>query len=365
MRLFALAMFVFLALSRVPASAQDASANPSLDCTKARSTVSKILCSDRAAADADWQLNTAIWALYFSIDDEARKELDREQNAWRSSLELRCRIPTEGMSVARASVSCLVTAYHRQAELYRSRLRGDALAEANSSLEERKTIQQLLAQRHLLFDSVDGQFGQNTRHAIRQFQTLMGATPTGFLSVEQKRQLASASPAMPTFANVLGHLLGVPPMRQDLRQNADLPKPGPSPEKPIVISEAAVSPLTTPAKPREQLSLPFDPAGAPGKRIALVIGNSNYSKVPALSNPRRDADEMGRLFKEAGFAVKVLHDLTNIQMRREINDFSDDASDADIAVVFSQGTESRLMASIISYRSTPQLLVTSMFKTRL
>jgi hypothetical protein len=39
------------------------------------------------------------------------------------------------------------------------------------------------------------------------------------------------------------------------------------------------------------------------KRIALVIGNSAYQKVPPLANPARDADAMSEMFKNAGFDV--------------------------------------------------------------
>jgi hypothetical protein len=39
------------------------------------------------------------------------------------------------------------------------------------------------------------------------------------------------------------------------------------------------------------------------RRVALVIGVSNYQQVPKLTNPARDADAMASLFKKAGFDV--------------------------------------------------------------
>ena len=45
---------------------------PSVDCTKARSTVATILCSVPEAAAADWDVNSASWALYFSVKESQR-----------------------------------------------------------------------------------------------------------------------------------------------------------------------------------------------------------------------------------------------------------------------------------------------------
>jgi uncharacterized caspase-like protein len=80
-----------------------------------------------------------------------------------------------------------------------------------------------------------------------------------------------------------------------------------------------------------------DPARAE-KRVALVIGISNYQRAPALSNPVHDAEAMGALFKKAGFdIVEEKRDLGILDLRREIRDFSDKSRDADIAVVYYAG----------------------------
>jgi uncharacterized caspase-like protein len=74
------------------------------------------------------------------------------------------------------------------------------------------------------------------------------------------------------------------------------------------------------------------------KRVALVIGISNYQRAPALSNPLHDAEAMGALFKKAGFdIVEEKRDLGILDLRRVIRDFSDRAQDADIAVVYYAG----------------------------
>src|SRR5579872_174483 len=80
-----------------------------------------------------------------------------------------------------------------------------------------------------------------------------------------------------------------------------------------------------------------DPARAE-KRVALVIGISNYQQVPRLNNPAHDANALTGLFKKAGFdVVEEEHDLGIANLRRAIRDFSEKSRDADIAVVYYAG----------------------------
>jgi uncharacterized caspase-like protein len=73
-------------------------------------------------------------------------------------------------------------------------------------------------------------------------------------------------------------------------------------------------------------------------RVALVIGNGAYTKVPRLDNPKNEAAAMEAMFKAAGFnAVVRANDLGVMAMRRALRDFSDTARDADVAVVFYAG----------------------------
>jgi WD40 repeat protein/uncharacterized caspase-like protein len=74
------------------------------------------------------------------------------------------------------------------------------------------------------------------------------------------------------------------------------------------------------------------------KRVALVIGNGNYTKVARLNNPNNDAAAMEAMFKAAAFTSVVrLNDLGAAAMKRAVRDFADTAHDADIAVVFYAG----------------------------
>ena len=59
------------------------------------------------------------------------------------------------------------------------------------------------------------------------------------------------------------------------------------------------------------------------RRVALIIGNSNYKNVQLLANPARDATAVGALFKKAGFeVVESKLDLGNTAMRRTIREFT-------------------------------------------
>lgn len=85
------------------------------------------------------------------------------------------------------------------------------------------------------------------------------------------------------------------------------------------------------------LLLAAEPAFA-GKRVALVIGNSAYQNVPPLANPANDAATIAATFKDAGFdVVDSRRDLSAVEIRRALRDFSDAALGADIAVIYYAG----------------------------
>jgi uncharacterized caspase-like protein len=74
------------------------------------------------------------------------------------------------------------------------------------------------------------------------------------------------------------------------------------------------------------------------KRVALIIGNSNYQNVPALTNPANDAASITEMFRKASFdVVESRRDLKYMEMRRALRDFTDKARGADIAVVYFAG----------------------------
>jgi uncharacterized caspase-like protein len=75
-----------------------------------------------------------------------------------------------------------------------------------------------------------------------------------------------------------------------------------------------------------------------GKRVAFVVGNSNYQNVVALTNPANDATAITEMFRKAAFdVVESRRDLKNSEMRRALRDFTEKARDADIAVIYYAG----------------------------
>lgn len=74
------------------------------------------------------------------------------------------------------------------------------------------------------------------------------------------------------------------------------------------------------------------------RRVALVLGNSNYQHVPALSNPASDARALAAKFREVGFdVVSTQLDVGNLQFKRAIREFKSAAATADVAVIYYAG----------------------------
>jgi hypothetical protein len=82
--------------------------------------------------------------------------------------------------------------------------------------------------------------------------------------------------------------------------------------------------------------LPFA-AEAAEKRVALVIGNSKYTKTPSLVNPANDARLIAESLKKVGFDVDLRVDLgTDGDFKRAIREFGDrlDAAGDDVVALF-------------------------------
>ncbi len=76
---------------------------------------------------------------------------------------------------------------------------------------------------------------------------------------------------------------------------------------------------------------------AAGDRIALVVGNSDYRKVPKLINPANDAADMATSLGRLGYSVKHLADLDYNHFRQALIEFGNAAKTADKAVIFFAG----------------------------
>lgn len=76
----------------------------------------------------------------------------------------------------------------------------------------------------------------------------------------------------------------------------------------------------------------------PERRVALVIGNSNYVNFrPSLPNPRNDAEDVSAALRNAGFEVFLGLDLTKKGMEDLMQRFARAANGADAALTYYAG----------------------------
>jgi uncharacterized caspase-like protein len=72
-------------------------------------------------------------------------------------------------------------------------------------------------------------------------------------------------------------------------------------------------------------------------RLALVIGNSNYTDLPKLKNPANDARAVVEALRELGFDVTLVTDASETNIRRAVRKFSDQSGQVDVALVYYAG----------------------------
>jgi len=77
--------------------------------------------------------------------------------------------------------------------------------------------------------------------------------------------------------------------------------------------------------------------GLAERRVALVIGNGAYDRVPELPNPSNDARAVAAALEGIGFEVERGLDLDGAAMRARIRDFGRRAEGADLALFFYAG----------------------------
>jgi Caspase domain len=73
-----------------------------------------------------------------------------------------------------------------------------------------------------------------------------------------------------------------------------------------------------------------------GRRVALVIANGAYHDAP-LANPKIDADLVAASLEETGFTVTVKKDLGLDALEQTVDDFSDSAKGAEVALFYFAG----------------------------
>ena len=77
---------------------------------------------------------------------------------------------------------------------------------------------------------------------------------------------------------------------------------------------------------------------ARGTRVAMLIGNSAYQKMPPLKNPKNDVLAVQRALRKLGFSTVTLYDGSTQQIRDAIETFRQDAEGADWAIFYYAGT---------------------------
>jgi uncharacterized caspase-like protein len=80
-------------------------------------------------------------------------------------------------------------------------------------------------------------------------------------------------------------------------------------------------------------------------RLALVIGNSNYAKLPKLSNPTNDARSIADVLQKLGYKTQLLLDASDQNIRSEVRKFASESSKATVALVYYAGHGAQLNGS--------------------
>jgi hypothetical protein len=93
----------------------------------------------------------------------------------------------------------------------------------------------------------------------------------------------------------------------------------------------------------KSITIPYVSGSTAGKyvpadrRLALIIGNGNYSTGSYLANPANDARAMAETLEKLGFVVKIYVNIGQIAMKQAIDDFGDLLRKFDIGLFFYAG----------------------------
>ncbi len=86
------------------------------------------------------------------------------------------------------------------------------------------------------------------------------------------------------------------------------------------------------------LTLAADGSAEPGRRLALVVGNSDYQVAEGrLKNPANDAGDVARKLRELGFSVILRQNLEFAPMVKAFQEFIRMAPDYDVRLVYYAG----------------------------
>jgi hypothetical protein len=112
------------------------------------------------------------------------------------------------------------------------------------------------------------------------------------------------------------------------------------PSVPPKQNSATVAPSQKP--PQQNASAAVAPTET---RVALVIGNSNYTKLPRLSNPANDARSIADALQKMGYKTQLVLDASESSIRNAVRKFAGDTANTDVAVVYYAGHGAQLNGS--------------------
>ena len=79
----------------------------------------------------------------------------------------------------------------------------------------------------------------------------------------------------------------------------------------------------------------------PLRGVALVLGKSDYEHLPKLPNPVNDARKIEELLSALGFKTDIATNRTTEKLKRELQNFAEDADGADVALGLLLGPRDR------------------------
>jgi len=127
---------------------------------------------------------------------------------------------------------------------------------------------------------------------------------------------------------ILGALSGI-------RQSPETPPPPPAGK--VVKRTAESQAQASESRPREDSSDRKAVNKATKTRLALVIGNSNYSNLSRLTNPANDARALSNVLSNMGFTTRLVLDASEQTLRKEVRNFASQSNKVDIALAFYAG----------------------------
>ena len=103
-----------------------------------------------------------------------------------------------------------------------------------------------------------------------------------------------------------------------------------------LLAQALASAQDRAVPPQERRVAPVA-ANDSGRRIALVVGNRDYSRTKALANPVNDATDLAAALRRAGFEVQLALNTSRRELERDIAEFTQRLRPGDAALFYFSG----------------------------